>query len=251
MPQYVDSTCKPDALLADAMARASTALAEGADEVDAFEESATDVFQAHTTAYDFGLPEYVFLVESLLVEPGTHPYFSAHAYEDAGADIHALFAELARCALRDAIPVALDHDVETVVQVDRPISRDGHFAPDAYLQTLTDATRTRIRTRECDPAASRHDDDIAAGVRAVIGSVRPSWEHLPSVEKALLIEIAVEAAGDCSPVPSEQLSALDGPTPTAFDEFLMNALWFSIARALTDATPSTLGSTSSGDRPDC
>lgn len=248
MPTYVDPVCKPDALLADATDHAVTALDEGADEVVAFQESASEVFHTHTTAHDFGLPEYVFLVESLLAEPGTRPCFSAHAHEDAGDDVHALFAELARCALRDALPIALNHDVEVVVQVDRPTPRNGRFDADGYLQTLTDATVRRVGTRTCGTPVTRRDDEVASTVREIIHSVRPSWEHLPTVEQALLIETAAEAAGDSRPVPSEQLSTVDGPTPPAFDEIVANFLWFSIASALTDVAIHALASSDPPDR---
>lgn len=248
MPTYVDPECKPDVLLADATDHATTALDEGADEVVAFQESASEVFRTHKPAHDFGLPEYVFLVESLLAEPGTRPYFSAHAYEDAGGDVHALFGELARCALRDALPVALDHDVEVVVQADRPTPRAGRFDADRYLQTLIDATVRRVRTRACKTPVTRRDDEVSAAVREITDSVRPAWEHLPTVEQALLIETAVEAAGGCRPVPSEQLSTVDGHSPPAFDEVIANFLWFSIASAITDAARHTLASLNSPDR---
>lgn len=247
MPTYVDPECKPDVLLADATAHATTALGEGADEVVAFQESASEVFRTHKTAHDFGLPEYVFLVESLLAEPGIRSCFSAHAYEDAGGDVHALFAELARCALRDALPIALGFDVEPVVQVDRPTPRDGRFDAGAYLQTLTDATVSRVRTRDCETPVNRRDDEIAATVQEIIRSVRPSWEHLPTVAQALLIETAVEATGDCRPVPSEQLSTVDAPTPPAFDEVVGNFLWFSIDCVLTDAATHALVSSAPAD----
>lgn len=232
MPTYVDSSCKPDALLADAMTRASTALDAGAHEVDAFEGSAGEVFAIYGT--DFGLPEYSFVVESLLAAPGVRSGFAAHAYEDAGGDVDALFAELARCALRDAIPVRLDHDV-AVVRVDRPIPREGRFDPASYLQTLTAAAVARARTRVPAAPGSRWVDLVADVVRETIESARPSWRYLPTVEKALLIATAVEASGNRTPVPTEQLSAVGGPTPRAFDEIVANYLWFSVEHALTSA----------------
>lgn len=232
MPTYVDSSCKPSALLDDAMARARTALAQGANEVDACEGSAREVFDIYGT--DFGLPEYSFVVESLLAAPGVRSGFAAHAYEDAGGDVDALFAELARCALRDAIPVHLDHDV-AVVRIDRPIPREGRFDPASYLQTLAAAAVARARTRAPAAPGGRWADLVADVVAETIESVRPSWRHFPTVEKALLITTAVEVSGNHTPVPSEQLSAVGGPTPRAFDEIVANYLWFSVKHALTSA----------------